>query len=216
MNIAQYLGTKKLNELILENPFDSAGKYDVTKGPSRFVGLLGSEFTFSEKQALKLSNTLIGTLYACTIKMVRVDPAFGTVLLTDIIVGRPLYWSDTKKFLVTPLASLTSRLAGISPVVMTSANNKGDIIPLVVAGDVGVKLGAALTKASPVINDPALIVIAANLAAADVIADATNWTNVQHASRMGRVIEAWNGGATLVKKMHLDNAHRIPDDGIKN
>src|SRR5438309_2368919 len=109
MNIFQYIGTKKLNELIIPNPYDSAGKLDVTKGPDRFIGLLGSEQKISEKDALKYSNTTVGTIYSCIIKMVRIQPDFATVNLTDIIVGRPLFWNDTKKFYVTPLASATAR-----------------------------------------------------------------------------------------------------------
>lgn len=218
MNILQFLGTKKLNELVIAGDYvtGSTTQHDVSKGPDRYTGLLGSEFTFSERMALKLSNTTVGTLYGCTIKMVRVQPDFGTVALTDIIVGRPLFWNDTKKFFVTPLAAATARLAGIAIGVLTSANNKGDIIPIVVEGDVGVLLKSSLTKASPLANDPATLSIASNLGSADTILDATSWTNVQLALRMGRVIEAWNGAGGSVKKMYLDNAYRIPDDGIKN
>lgn len=219
MNILQFLGTKKLNELIIAGDYvtGSSTQHDVSKGPDRYTGLLGSEFTFSEKTALKLSNTTIGTLYGCTIKMVRVQPDFGTVALTDIIVGRPLFWNDKKKHFVTPLASATAQLAGIAITVLTSSNNKGDIIPIVVAGDVGVLMAAAITKASPTVNDPAVLSIASNLGSADVLADATGWTNVQLALRMGRLIEALGtGGDGLVKKIHLDNAYRNPDDGIKN
>lgn len=219
MNILQYIGTKKLNELIISGDYltGSTTQHDVSKGPDRYTGLLGSKYTFSEKEGLKLSNTTLGTIYGCTIQMCRVQPDFGTVALTDIIVGRPLYWNDTKKFFVTPLATATARLAGISLVKMTSANAKGDIIPVCTFGDVGVLMAAAITKASPTINDPITAAIASSLAAADILADATNWTNVQLALRMGRLIEALGtGGDAEVHKMFLDNAYSIPDPGIKN
>lgn len=216
MDLVEYLGTKKLNELILPNPYNSAGVIDIAAGKhnERGRGFLGQRFRLSEKQGLKQSNTTIGTIYGCVVMLVRIQPDFGTVLITDIDVGRPLFWSDKKKFEVTPLASATAQLAGISLVGLTSANAKGDIIPIVIHGDVGVLLAASLTKASPVANDPVVLSIASNLATADVLADATSWTNVQMALRIGRVIEAWNGGAGTVKKMHLDNAYLIPNDGV--
>lgn len=215
MNLFQYLGTKKLNELILPNPYDSNGKLDVTQGPNRYLGLLGSEYKLSEKTALKVSNTTIGTLYSCVVKMVRIQPDFGTVALTDIIAGRPLYWNDTKKFTVTPLASLTAKPAGIAITNLTSANSKGDIIPIVVAGEVGALFIAEVTKAAAAINDPVVNSIAANLGGCDVLADATGWTNVQMAARIGRMAQTFAADEEgAVFKIMLDNMFRITDDGV--
>jgi hypothetical protein len=212
MDLVTYLGEGKLNEEII--PVGTSVNIKTGGHLTRGVGWLGQRVRISEKQALKLSNTTIGTLYGCEIQFVRIQPDFGTVALTDIVVGRPLFWNDTKKFFVTPLATATARLAGIAITVLTSANSKGDIIPIVVKGDVGVLLKSSLTKASPVANDPVSLSIASSLGSADTLADATAWTNVQMALRMGRVIEAWNGAAGTVKKMHLDNAYEIPNDGV--
>jgi hypothetical protein len=212
-DLIAYLGEGKLNELIIPRGISATPDIKTGGHLTRGIGFLGQEFRVSEKTGLKLSNTTVGTIYGCVIKMVRIQPDFGTVALTDIDVGRPLFWNDTKKFFVTPLASATAKLAGIAITNLAATNAKGDIIPIVVAGDVGVLLAGALTKASPVANDPVLLNVAANLGSADVILDATGWTNVQMALRMGRVIEAWNGAAGTVKKMHLDNAYRIPFDG---
>ncbi len=214
MDLVTYLGDKKLNDLVIARGISTVK--DLTKGEHlmRGEGFLGQRIRLSEKQALKLSNTTVGTLYGCEVQFVRIQPDFATVLLTDIVVGRPLFWNDTKKFFVTPLASITARLAGIAIGVLTASNSKGDIIPIVVRGDVGVLLKAALTKASPVVNDPVELSVAANLGSADTILDATGWTNVQEAVRMGKVIEAWNGAAGTVKKMFLDNAHQVYNDGV--
>lgn len=217
MDLVEYLGTKKLNELIIENPYNAAGVIDIAAGKhnQRGLGFLGQRVRLSEKQALKQSNTTIGTLYNCVIQLVRIQPDFGTVNLTDIIVGRPLFWNDTKKFLVTPLASATAKLAGIAITNLTANNNKGDIIPVVVSGEVGM-LGkaAAFTKAAPAINDPIVLSIAANLATLDVLADATGWTNVQLALRVGRTSVSWAGGAGTVVKGYLDNAFQVLNDGV--
>src|SRR6266851_5106771 len=133
MNLIEYVGTKKLNDLIIANPYDPVTlKRDVTLRPDRFTGLLGSEFKLSEKIALKQSNTLVGTLYSCILKAVRIDPA-QVGAITTIVPGRPLFWSDTKKFYVVSDATATARLAGIAITNHTSANAKGDIIPIVIA-----------------------------------------------------------------------------------
>lgn len=214
----EYIGEGKLNELILPNPYNSAGAIDKKLGPNRYIGLLGEEFKISQATALKQSNTTIGTLYGGTYKLVRVQPDFATVLLTDIIVGRPMFWNDKKKNLVTPLATATSQFAGICVVKMTSANAKGDFIIIAVPPcEVAVLLAASLTKSAPVINDPVVLSIASSLATADVLADATAWTNVQMALKIGKVLEAWTGGAGLVKKMYLDGAGAVLNlnDGIK-
>ncbi len=217
MDLVEYLGTKKLNELIIENPYNASGVIDIAQGKhnQRGLGFLGQRVRLSEKQALKQSNTTIGTLYNCVIQMVRIQPDFGTVNLTDIIVGRPLFWNDKKKFLVTPLASLTAQLAGIAICVLTANNAKGDLIPIVVQGDVGVKMSAAITKAAPTINDPAVLAVAANLGVADVLADATGWTNVQQAVYMGKLLEALGGGGDgEVHKINLTGAIQVYNDGV--
>lgn len=220
MELLNYLGTKKLNDFIFPNPLDSSGRFNFSAegklGPlaAQIYGLLGARYKFSEATGLKLSNTNVGTIYNCETQLVRVDT--GTLTLTDIIVGRPMFWVDKKKFLVTPVASATTLLAGISPCLFTSANAKGDMFPLVVRGDVGALLKAtSLTKASPVGNDPVVLNIASSLATADVLADATAWTNVQMALRIGRVITALNGLAGTVAKIHLDNAYQVYRDGIE-
>lgn len=221
MELLNYIGTKKLNDFIFPNPLDSSGRFNFGAegklGPlaAQLYGLLGARYKLSEKTALKLSNTNVGTLYNCEVQLVRVSPTFGTVTLADIIVGRPLFWSDKNKFEVTPLATITADLAGISPVVMTSTNAKGDLIPMVVRGDVGVKMSAAITKTTLASNDPVVMAVASNLGVADVLADATNWTNTQLSVWMGKMIEALGtGGDGLVKKMNLTQAVQVYRDGI--
>ena len=216
MNLFEYLGEKKLNELIIPNPYDSAGKIDVTKGPiaSRFLGLLGQEFKLSEKTALKQSNTTIGTLYGGIYKIVRVQPDFATVAITDVIVGRMMFWNDKKKNLVTPLAAITGQQAGICVCKLTSANAKGDLIVICVEGEVEFLMGT-ITKTTVAVGDPVVFAVASNLAVGDVLADATGWTNVQLGVRVGKMISALGtGGDGLVARIYYDNATKNPDDGV--
>lgn len=215
MDLITYVGEGKLNELIIPrgtslNPDIKAGNHLL-----RGYGFLGQRVRVSEKQGLKLSNTAIGTIYSCEIQLVRIQPDFGTVALTDIVAGRPLFWNDTKKFFVTPLATATARLAGISLCTLTSANSKGDIIPIVTRGDVGILMAAAITKTTVAINDPIVLSIASSLGSADVLADATGWTNVQLALRMGKMLTAiGTGGDGTVVKCLLNNADQILNDGV--
>lgn len=213
MDLINYLGEKKLNELII--PVGTSVDIKAGGHLTRGLGFLGQRHRISEKQALKLSNTSIGTLYGCEFQIVRIQPDFGTVALTDMIVGRPLYWNDTKKFYITPLATITSKFAGICPVKLTSANSKGDIIPMITAGDVEMLMTAAITKATVAINDPVVLKVASSLADLDVLADATGWTNVQLAQRAGNLITALGtGGDGLVARCYLSGAYRVEGNGV--
>lgn len=218
MDLFKYIGNKKLNEFVFPNPLTSAGAFDPTNQTGslgqEIYGCLGQKFKMSESEALKLSNTNVGILYNCEVQLVRIST--GSLTLTDLIVGRPVFWSDKTKFEVTPVASATTLLAGVCICALTSSNAKGDIMYIVTRGDVGGLLKASsLTKASPLANDPTVLNIASSLATFDVLADATGWTNVQLALRAGRVLEAWNGGAGTVKKLHLDNAYEVFGKGVR-
>lgn len=211
----EYIGEGKLNELILPNPYDSAGKVDIKRGPNQYIGLLGEEFKLSEKTALKQSNTTLGTLYGATYKLVRIQPDFATVALTDIIVGRMMFWNDKKKNLVTPLASIVAQPAGICICKCTSANAKGDFIIIAVEGEVEFLMGT-ITKITVAVGDPVIFAVASNLAVGDVLADATAWTNVQLGVRVGKMISnLGTGGDGLVARIYLNNMTKNPNDGIK-
>lgn len=218
MDLFPYLGNSKLNNFIYPNPLDSAGRFDPTgqvgSQGQQIYGCLGQKFKYSEAQAARVSDTTVGNLYNAEYQLVRIST--GSLTLTDLVVGRPVFWSDKTKFEITPVASATALLAGVCICVLTSDNSKGDLMFIATKGDVGGLLKASsLTKASPLANDPTVLNIAASLATFDVLLDATGWTNVQLALRAGRVLEAWNGGAGTVKKLHLDNAYEVFGDGIR-
>lgn len=215
MELFPFLGGKKLNDFVWPNPFNSSGIFDVTKGidDRQIVGLLGARFKYSEAMAAKLSNTTVSTLHNFEAQLVRLDT--GSLTVTDVIAGRPLFWVSKTNFTVTPVASATAEFAGISLVTLTSANAKGDIFMIGVAGNIPCKLKAALTKASPLANDPAVINVTASLGTIDVLADATGWTNVQMALRAGWVISALNSLDGTVVTINIDNAKRVYRDGVQ-
>ena len=90
MDLVEYLGTKKLNELIIENPYNSSGVIDIAAGKhnQRGLGFLGQRFRLSEKQGLKQSNTTVGTIYGCVVMIVRIQPDFGTIRKSFLL----LHW----------------------------------------------------------------------------------------------------------------------------
>lgn len=187
MNVFDYIPQGKLNDVDIDWPTD------ITKGPQPLVGMLGEEFIYDETTALKLSNTLKGTLYACKLKLVR----FLSTSTASNLIGRPVFWSDKKKYIVTPDAAATSAFAGIA----ITAVGKGNMGYIVTAGEVAGLFDAALTKAVPALGDPVYLKIAGGVATLDVLADATGWTNVQLKLMIGEVRATVTAGA--VSRVHI-------------
>jgi hypothetical protein len=182
MNVFKWLPDGKLNDLDIDFPVAGDGK-----GPQPLVGMLGEEFIVDENTGLKLSNTTKGTLYGCKLKLVR----FVVGSTAANLVGRPVFWSDKKKFYVTPDATPTSVFAGIA----ICACGKGNMGLIVTAGEVDGLFVNPLTKAVPVVNNRIVISIAAGVAALDVLADATalTWGTLQ--TDIGEVRAAVTAGA---------------------
>lgn len=155
---------------------------DVTLGMSEIPGLIGSKYKLSKGRALKLSNTTVGTLYSAVYQLVRTYASSTNAL----VVGGAVFWQDKENFIVTPDATTTSLFAGIAINIPTV---KGNVVYIVVEGDVVCKCKATLTQAGA-INDPVIISITSSAGTADVLADATGWTNVQLRLWIGYAIEA--------------------------
>lgn len=203
MDAFSYLGTKRFNDFQLVWP--AAG--DPTQGPSLAPAILGNRHKLSETMARKLSNTNVGTLRQGIYQVVRTDPTAATI--ANYVAGRPLFWADPSKFVVTYVAASTSLFAGICLGTVAVA---GNVIHMCVAGDVGGLVAAALTKAVPALNDPVFLKIAANLAALDVQLDATAMTNVELKLIAGRMNEAFV--VNQVKRIILTQAIQVMDEGI--
>lgn len=186
MHLFDVLPTAKLNDLDLDWPGT-----DVTKGPNMWVSMLGERWQYSEKDAVKRSLTTRGHCGAGIYQMVRTHPTSTAAL----VVGRPLFWSDRKLFVVTPdiTAAFLLPFAGVALNVPTT---KGNVVMMCVSGDVDGLFDAALTKAVPVINDLTILKHTGGIAAFDVTADATAETGALARLRNGiRVNEAVTAGA---------------------
>lgn len=203
MDTFQYLGTKKFNDFQMPYP----DLTDASAGPSIAPGILGNRHKLSEAMALKLSNTNVGTLRQGTYQVVRTDPTAPTV--ANYVFGRPLFWADQKKFVVTYVAAATSLFAGICLGPVTTA---GNLIHICIGGDVGALYAAALGKAVPALNDPVILSIASSLATVDVQLDATAFSNANLKLLVGRVNEA--PVVNQVKRIILTHAIQVFDEGI--
>lgn len=202
MDLSIYLGQdSKINEVSIAPP------PNVRSGPDIISPRAGERFHLTENRATKLSNTTVGTLRQGVIQFVRVDPLTQT--LANWVPGRPVFWSDIKKFVATTVAATTALLAGIA---INTPDTLGDYVFIYVEGDVGGLYDGTLTKATPALNDPVVLKIASSLATLDVFADATSWTNVQRKLSVGRVNETVTAGA--VKRIILTDSIRAFNEGM--
>lgn len=209
MDFFDYLRTSKMNDF--EEAYPTTTKVSDfigtgPKGSSPFYGLLGMKKKVDDTIAAKYSNTTVGTLKNGVYQLVR---AKAGITVADWVVGRPLFWSDKSKFEVTTVAATTAEFAGVAISTLTTS---GTFKIIQVAGDAPGLLAAALTKAAPAINDPVVLLVAANLATFDVELDATGWSNAIVKRWAGYLGEAAVAGA--VKKVHLSLAHVVQNRGI--
>lgn len=160
-----------------------------------YPGMLGTKAYFDTAEALRLSDTTVGTLYEGVYQCVKVvATASGTVAR-----GTVLFWSDIVNAVVTPDvadATVTGLIAGIAIGTIT----KGYYGIMQVDGEASIKFAASITKATPASGD-LVVVDQAPTAAADVLADATGLTSVTAKGILGVALEAPVGGA--VKKVLL-------------
>lgn len=213
MDAFNYVRSKKLNGFYETWP---SSPRDVTLGPTPqiFQGLLGAEFKLSKATANKYSDSAVRTLQQGVYKIVRVKAASTA---GDWVVGRPLFWNDLAEAVptVTTVAAITKLFAGVAINTLSAADALNGVMTLIQISGVAPLLGrgTAFTKATPAVNDPVVLSVAASLATGDVLADATGWTNVQTQIEIGRVYEAMT--LDTVKNFVLTKALPFYIDGIK-
>jgi hypothetical protein len=117
----------------------------VTDG-QRYDGQVGAALTLNASEALKLSDTSVGTLYGGVYQYVR----FYASQVGTTIKGGPVYWQDPDNFVVTadvPTSGLG--FAGVALNVVT----KGNYGWILVAGKCQCQPLNDTTKASPAVGD---------------------------------------------------------------
>lgn len=154
-----------------------------------FDGMLGQIFAIDGKDALRLSNTTIGTLYGGYYQIVKANTALAK---GDIVAWESLANDGLKNFLVTHTitAPLEGKLAGIA--LNTVTINQYCFIQ--VKGLATVKWRASVTSKI----EGNLVLQLTTTATADAIADATG---------------TYITGGTLGLKNILGTAYDVPVDG---
>ncbi|HEX6826173.1 MAG TPA: hypothetical protein VF077_07635 [Nitrospiraceae bacterium] len=130
-----------------------------------YAGLVGGRLVLDGKEAAKLSDTSVGTLYGGIYQYVRLAP--GSV--ASAVRGQAAYWSDREAYVVTADQSATNaaKFAG----VFLNTITKGNYGFVQVVGKATLLCKSTLTKAGA---DGDLIVLdAATSPTFDTIADAT-------------------------------------------
>lgn len=115
-------------------------------GGQEYVGQLGATMTLNASEALKFSNTTVGTLYGGKYQYVKfLSTQSGTTLKNG-----PVYWSDPDNFVVTAdVPTNGASFAGVAINVPT----KGNYAWILVVGKSLLNVGT-VTKSSPAIGDP--------------------------------------------------------------
>jgi hypothetical protein len=191
VNMFDYLPTHKLDEVDIEYPGN-----DVTKGPSMFPGLLGQRFDISQLLATKQLTTA-GRMGDGIIQYVRSSPTSTA----SIIVGRPVFWSDKIKNVVTPDAVATSELAGFPVSVPTT---KGNIIVICNFGEIAVLTKNPLTKDPYAAGDLMFLDISGGVATIDVLADATALNNTNFDLVIAKAVSVVAAGAVAKARLIRD------------
>lgn len=207
MDLFDYLRSAKLNV------FEEAFTETVTDGPNPFPGLLGMRKKIDDKTALAFSNTTIGTCRNGIYQLWRSDPAIATP--ADWVRGRLLFASTLGggNFTCTTVATTASQPIGVAIDTLTTA---GKVKIVQVYGDAYLKyLAGAATKAVPLVMDPVVFAVAANLAVGDVELDATAHSNAIVKRIVGRVIEVpANPAAGGVHRILLDRIAQVYNRGV--
>jgi len=145
-------------------------------GLPQYAGQVGHELMLDHEQALKLSKTSVGTLYAGRYKYVQTRLASTQTAG----VGQVAYWYDQDDYIVTPDVSVGC-VAGIFINIIT----KGNYGYIQTRGLASVLFKASVTKATPAVCDLVINVSDSSLGKGDVLADATNITSPLAAAILG-------------------------------
>ncbi len=132
-------------------------------------------------EALRLSNTTIGTLYGGIYQYVL----FLSTSTAANVRGQLAFWSDALNGVVTPdvAAGTTGLFAG----VILNAVAKGNYGWIQIAGIASILFKTSITKATPAVGD-LVVVDQAPSAKGDILADATNLTSVLAKGIVGKAI----------------------------
>lgn len=151
-----------------------------TDAPGLRQNQLGAALQLNADQALQVSDTTVGTLYAGVYQYVK----FYVSQSGTTKKGGPVYWQDTDNFIVT--ADVPTGAPGFAGVAL-SVVTKGNCGFILVEGKVQAQPLDNTTKATPAIGDT---VVTATIGRFDDLADATAFDGTNFKLIAGQWIEA--------------------------
>lgn len=134
-----------------------------TDAPGLRQGQLGAAMQLNAAQALALSDTSVGTLYAGVYQYVQ----FLSTQSGTTVKGGPMYWSDLSSFIVT--ADVPTGAPGFCGVALNVVS-KGSYGFILVEGECQCQPLDNTTKGTPAIGDT---MVTATIGRFDDLADAT-------------------------------------------
>ena len=170
-------------------------------GAAQYGGQVGARVCLGNDDS-QIANSSSPTLYGGIYQYVQFKATSTAVGLVGLIA----FWStDSTYIVVCDEPSGVSDIAGICLGTVTKSNYAW----IQVAGKATVMFRAAITKATPAIGDLVLAAAAgagADVATADVLADATSITSVQMRHALGiAVVAPVSGAASAVRLRFLNN-----------
>ncbi len=139
-------GIARLTNRYLNDVNDPLAGQSVTGG-QEYAGQLGSTMVLNAGEALKLSDTTVGTLYAGKYQYVK----FLSTQSGTTVVGGPVYWSDADNFVVT--ADVPTNGAGFAGMAI-SVPTKGNYAWILVRGKGKLQCKGTVTNSSMAFGDP--------------------------------------------------------------
>ena len=114
---------------------------------SSYGGFLGVKMSFSADDALKMSNTTIGTLYGGTYMMVRIS---ATATQSNLARGRLVFWDTTVAEDLYQVSNDETQNGGLPEIagVLVNAPTAGNYCFVQVAGRATVQCRATVTAAT--------------------------------------------------------------------
>lgn len=177
------MSMQNLSQQYLNNVNDAlpGGAGTSGTGAPQYLGQVGHELELDAANALRLSNTSVGTLYGGKYQYVNVRLA----ATQNPAIGQCAYWYDRDNYIVTPDVA-TGCFAGI----FINAITKGNYGYIQTGGLASVKFKASVTKATPAACDLVVNVSDSSVGRGDVLADATALTSVEVRAIIGTAAAA--------------------------
>ncbi len=171
--------------------------------PNQYQGQVGTTVTLNAAQALKRSDTTVGTLYGGTYQYVQ----FYTSQSGTTVKGGPVYWQDADNYIVT--ADVPTGAPGFAGVAI-SVPTKGNYAWILIEGKCQCQPLDNTTKTTPAIGDT---MVTSTIGRFDDLADATAFDGTNQKLIAGQWIEAPADATSTRYLAYVQYARKVPAVG---